>query len=155
KGSNAFSPPANSYSVGRMLRGYEAGKPRVTLPAVSASRVPRRQQPADSPPAPPTGFTSPMARIYASLFAARQQCAHPPHESHAHGRTGAAETTWARLGDLVELAGGYVEDEAADRLLVRDERAGQDARPGLPDVFVEVREGLGGPLWLDPGVVLD
>src|SRR5215467_6201325 len=60
-----------------------------------------------------------------------------------------------RLGDLIELAGGYVEDEAADRLLVRDERAGQDARLGLPDVFVQVSEGLGCPLRLDPGVFLD
>jgi hypothetical protein len=33
---------------------------------------------------------------------------------------------------------------------VRDERAGLDPRDGLPQVLVEVTEGLGGPGRLDP-----
>src|SRR5215471_9334594 len=59
------------------------------------------------------------------------------------------------LADLVQLAGGYVEDEAADGVPVRDERAGLDAGNGLADILLKVGEGLHGPWRLDPGLVLD
>ena len=60
-----------------------------------------------------------------------------------------------RFGDLVELAGGDVEDEAAHAVGLRDERRGLDPVDRLADVLVEVGEGLGGPLGLDAGLVLD
>src|SRR5215831_18377544 len=67
-----------------------------------------------------------------------------------------ARHAWrAGLADLVELAGGYVEDEAADGILVRNERAGLDAGDGLADILLNVAEGLRGPGRLDPGLVLD
>jgi len=59
------------------------------------------------------------------------------------------------IHDLVELSGRDVEDEPTDGVLVRQERVGLDPGDGLPDVLVEVRECLGGPRRLDPGVVLD
>src|SRR5215469_136408 len=64
-------------------------------------------------------------------------------------------TPAAGLGDLVELAGCYVEDKAAGGVLVRDERAGLDAGDGLADILLQVGEGLRGPRRLDPGFVLD
>src|SRR5579859_569657 len=57
--------------------------------------------------------------------------------------------------DLVELARGDVEDEAADDVLVRHERAGADPGDGLPNVLGQVGERLRGPGRLDPGLVLD
>src|ERR1700722_7486566 len=57
------------------------------------------------------------------------------------------------LADLVELAGGHVEDEAAYRVLVRDERARLDPGGGLPHVLVQVGERLGRPFRLDAGLV--
>ena len=47
------------------------------------------------------------------------------------------------LADLVERAGGDVEDEAPDGVGVRDERAGLDPRDGLADVLVQVGERFG------------
>src|SRR5215472_6797170 len=61
----------------------------------------------------------------------------------------------AQLTDLVELAGGDVKDEPADRILVRDKRAGLDPPYRLPNVLVDVGKGLGGPGRLDSGLVLD
>src|SRR5216683_3813463 len=55
---------------------------------------------------------------------------------------------------LVELARGDVEDETADGVLVRHERAGLDPRDRLAHVHVRVGEGLRGPRRLDPGLVL-
>src|SRR5258705_44377 len=49
----------------------------------------------------------------------------------------------------------HVEDESADRVLVRDERAGLDPGDGLAHVLVEVGEGLRRPTGLDAGVLLD
>src|SRR5262249_6011051 len=61
----------------------------------------------------------------------------------------------SQLADLVELAAGDVKDEPANRVLVRDKRAGLDPRYRLPNVLVEVGESLGGPGWLDSRLVLD
>src|SRR5215469_10030773 len=66
-----------------------------------------------------------------------------------------AVTTGPGSGDLSELAGRHVEDEPAHVLGVRYERADLDPADRLPHVLVQVGEGLGAPLWLDPGVVLD
>src|SRR5215831_20840832 len=74
---------------------------------------------------------------------------------HARRLIRACHAWRAGLADLVELAGGYVEDEAADGILVRDERAGLDAGDGLADILLKVAEGLRGPWRLDPGLVLD
>src|SRR5215469_16304854 len=60
----------------------------------------------------------------------------------------------ARSGDFVQLARRDVEDEPADRVSVRDERACLDPGDRLPDILVEVAERLGGPAWLDPRLVL-
>ena len=60
-----------------------------------------------------------------------------------------------RLGDLAQLARLHLVDEAAHGVLLRDERAGLDAGDGLANVPVEVGERLGGPLRLDPGLLLD
>src|SRR5690242_4113967 len=43
-------------------------------------------------------------------------------------------------GDLAEVAGLDLVDEAADRFLPRDERIGEDATYRLADVFVDVGE---------------
>src|ERR1700692_3369841 len=59
------------------------------------------------------------------------------------------------LDDLVELGRRHVEDEAADVVLARDERARLDARDGLADVLIQVGEGLHAPGWLDAGFPLD
>src|SRR5659263_50205 len=56
---------------------------------------------------------------------------------------------------LAQQPGGDVEHEAPHGFGVRDERAGLDAGDGLPHVLVQVGEGLGGPLRLDAGLVLD
>src|SRR4030081_2478983 len=45
--------------------------------------------------------------------------------------------------------------EPAHGVLVRDERRGLDSGDRLADVGVEIREGLGRPLRLDPRLVLD
>lgn len=60
-----------------------------------------------------------------------------------------------QLADLIELAGRDVEDEPADLVLVRDERAGLDPADGLPNVLIQVGESLSGPGRLNPGLVPD
>ena len=63
---------------------------------------------------------------------------------------------WSRpRADLVELAGGDVEDEPAQRFVFGDERAGLDAAQRLTHVLFQIGERLGGPLRLDAGLVLD
>src|ERR671914_775258 len=58
-------------------------------------------------------------------------------------------------GDLAQPARFHLVDEAADRVLPRDERAGLDAGDRLAHVLVDVGERLGRPLRLDAGLVLD
>src|SRR4051794_3530679 len=58
-------------------------------------------------------------------------------------------------GDFLEGARLHVVDEAADRALVGDERAGLDPLDRLPHVLLEVVERLRGPVRLDAGVLLD
>src|SRR5271165_350295 len=59
------------------------------------------------------------------------------------------------LLDLPEAPGLDLVDEAADRILVRDERAGLDPGDGLAYVGVQVTEGLKRERRPDPGVGLD
>ena len=66
-----------------------------------------------------------------------------------------ANAAGACLDHLVQLACGDVEDEAPDRVFVRDERAGLDAGDRLSHVLIQVGERLGGPFRLDAGLVLD
>jgi hypothetical protein len=57
--------------------------------------------------------------------------------------------------DLVQFPGRDVEDEPADRVGVREERAGLDPGDTLAHILAGVGERLGGPGRLDPGLVLD
>src|ERR1700704_1749542 len=61
----------------------------------------------------------------------------------------------SRSAHLAQPAGLHVVDEAADRVLVGDERAGLDAGDRLAHVLVDVVEGLGRPLGLDPRLLLE
>jgi hypothetical protein len=56
----------------------------------------------------------------------------------------------ARSVDLVEFAGGHVEDEAPDTLLVHDEGVRLDPRDRLADVRGGIPESLRGP-WRTDG----
>src|SRR6202012_1213629 len=56
---------------------------------------------------------------------------------------------------LVELPGRHVEDEAARRDVLGDERAVLDAPQRLPHVGFEVGERLGRPGRFDAGLFLD
>src|SRR5918996_5674470 len=71
--------------------------------------------------------------------------------SRAHASRAASPSS----GDLAKPARLDLVDEAADRVLSRDERARLDAGDRLAHVLVEVVERLGGPLWLDAGLSLD
>src|ERR1700750_3285483 len=72
-----------------------------------------------------------------------------------------AAVTWSRYQlcslflDLPEAAGLDLVDEAADGVLVRDERAGLDPGDGLAHVGVQVAEGLERERGPDAGVGLD
>src|SRR3954447_23199573 len=79
----------------------------------------------------------------------------PPRATTSAGwrwRWSAQPRAGDRSGHLAQPARLHVVDEAADRVLVRDERVGLDPRHALADVGVEVVEGLGGPARLDAGV---
>ena len=65
------------------------------------------------------------------------------------------EARRGRSGDLLELAGVHVVDEAAHRVLVGHEGAGLDAGDRLADVTLQVGERLQGEVGPQPGVGLD
>src|SRR5258708_35007365 len=68
---------------------------------------------------------------------------------------GGSQATATQSADLGELPGCHVEDEATDRILVRDEGAGLDPGNRLADVTVDVAERLRRPRRLDPRLILD
>src|SRR5712691_5835274 len=59
------------------------------------------------------------------------------------------------LGHLAQPSGFNVVDEAANGVLLRDERTRLDSGDRLTYVFLEIVERLRGPLRLDPRVALD
>src|SRR5437762_2382785 len=81
--------------------------------------------------------------------------AEPARLGRAYVRSANVCAPQSLLGDLVELARRDVEHEAAQGLVLRHERACLDAAQRLPNVVVHVLEGLGGPLRLQPRLVLD
>ncbi len=89
-------------------------------------------------------------------------CVYPPSipdlgaEYGPGGPAGSGGRRAAQAGPtLAQAPVAHVVDEPRTESFLRDERAGLDPRDRLADILVEVAEGLGGPVGLDAGLVLD
>ena len=103
---------------------------RVPAAGGTAGREDRHDQGGAPPPRAPL--------IHHGVGADREVGAHT-HVFGGAGRDAQAADSWDVI-DLVEVAGGDVEGEAAHAVNPRDERRGLDAGDGLSHVLVEVSE---------------
>src|ERR1700733_11656344 len=78
-----------------------------------------------------------------------------PTTPRTQGKCGELLRLLALKGDLVELAGGNVEDEPTRRRVLGDKRAVFDAVQRLANILGKVGEGFRRPGRFDPGLVLD